>query len=131
MSDLNYEKEYSDLMSNLQGMHKHNIQKTKSALKSLLIIPTIFLILLFMTNSSKTIFMVLWIASMFVIAAILIVVEYQDYSLRKMMTPTEAEEAAEAVVEEAEEAVEAVVEEATEAVEAEAAEEACAVSTED
>ena len=128
MSDLNYEKEYSDLMSNLQGMHKHNIQKTKSALKSLLIIPTIFLILLFMTNSSKTIFMVLWIASMFVIAAILIVVEYQDYNLRKMMTPTEAEEAAETVVEEAEEAVEAAVEEAAEAVEAE---EACAVSTED
>lgn len=86
MSDLDYENKYDELMSNLQGMHKRNVQKTSAALKSLLIIPTIFLILLFMTNSSKTIFLVLWIASMFIIAAILIVTEYQDYSLRQMMS---------------------------------------------
>lgn len=35
------------------------------------------------TNSSKTIFLVLWIVSMFIIAAVLIVIEYQDNTLRK------------------------------------------------
>ena len=61
----------------------------KMALRSLLIVPTIFLVMLFFTNSSKTIFLVLWIVSMFIIAAILIVIEYQDYTLRKMITRVE------------------------------------------
>ena len=39
---------------------------------------------LFLTNSSKTIFLVLWIVSMFIIASVLIVIEYQDYKLQKM-----------------------------------------------
>lgn len=102
MSDLDFEKKYNELTSNLQAMHKKNVRKTSLALKSLLIIPTIFLILLFMTNSSKTIFLVLWIASMFIIAAILIVVEYQDYNLRQMMVTSGApEEASETTAEDA------------------------------
>lgn len=87
MGEINYEKLYNDLMANLNGMHKQNVKKTSTALKSLFIIPTIFLILVFMTKSSKTVFLVLWIASMFIIAAVLIIVEYQDYTLRKMMMP--------------------------------------------
>lgn len=81
-----YEKMYNDLVAGLEEMHKRNVKRTSDALKSLLIIPTIFLILLFLTKSSKTIFLVLWIASMFVIAAVLIIVEYQDYLLRKMFS---------------------------------------------
>lgn len=81
-----YEKMYNDLVAGLEQMHKRNVKRTSDALKSLLIIPTIFLILLFLTKSSKTIFLVLWIASMFVIAAVLIIVEYQDYLLRKMFS---------------------------------------------
>lgn len=94
MNDQNYEKKYNKLMASLDDMHKHNVKKMRSALRSLLIVPTIFLILLFMTNSSKTVFLVLWIASLFVIAALLISIEYQDYSLRRMMS--EAEDAPEA-----------------------------------
>ncbi len=60
-----------------------------SDLGSALIFFFIFLVMLFFTNSSKTIFLVLWIVSMFIIAAILIVIEYQDYTLRKMMTRAE------------------------------------------
>ena len=81
-----YEKMYNDLVAGLNEMHKKNVGRTRDALKSLLIIPTIFLIMLFLTKSSKTIFLVLWIASMFIIAAVLIIVEYQDYLLRKMFS---------------------------------------------
>ncbi len=81
-----YEKLYNDLVDGLEQMHQRNVKRTSDALKSLLIIPTIFLILLFLTKTSKTIFLVLWIASMFVIAAVLIIVEYQDYLLRKMFS---------------------------------------------
>lgn len=128
-------------MASLDEMHKRNVRKTRAALKSFLIIPTIFLILVFMTNSSKTVFLVLWIISMFAIAAVLIVTEYQDYTLRKMMSsaggteeqealPEEAAEAAEEAVEAEESAINEVAEasEETEAVSAETEEEAVEAS---
>lgn len=75
-------------------MHRLNVKKTSAALKSLLIVPTIFLIMLFLTSSSKSIFLVLWIVSMFVIAGILIVIEYQDYKLQLMLSGIKDKEAA-------------------------------------
>ena len=85
-TETQYEKMYNDLVAGLEKMHRRNVKRTSSALKSLLIIPTFFLIMLFMTQGSKTIFLVLWIASMFVIAGVLIVIEYQDYLLRQMFS---------------------------------------------
>ena len=76
--DTQYEKKYNELMACLRQMHENNVRRMKMALRSLLIVPTIFLVMLFFTNSSKTIFLVLWIVSMFIIAAILIVIEYQE-----------------------------------------------------
>ena len=84
-----FEKKYNDLVAGLEKMHARNVTRTRSALKSLLIIPTVFLILLFLTESSKTVFLILWIASMFIIATILVIVEYQDYLLRKMISGAE------------------------------------------
>ena len=81
-----FEKKYNDLVAGLEKMHARNVMRTRSALKSLLIVPTAFLILLFLTESSKTVFLILWIASMFIIATILVIVEYQDYLLRKMFS---------------------------------------------
>ncbi len=83
-----YEKLYNELIENLEEMHHSNVRRTSAALKSLLIIPTIFLILLFLTDSNKTVFLVLWIVSMFIIACVLIVIEYQDYKLQQMFKKT-------------------------------------------
>ncbi len=83
-SDIQYEKMYNDLVAGLEKMHKRNVSRTRTALKSLLIIPTFFLIMLFMAQGNKTVFLILWIASMFIIAGILIIIEYQDYLLRQM-----------------------------------------------
>ena len=47
----------------------------------MLIIPIIFLILLFVVNSSKVIFLVMWIASLFIISGYLIAIEYKDYNM--------------------------------------------------
>lgn len=81
-----FEKLYNDLVEGIEQMHTRNVKKTRSALKCLLIVPTIFLIFLFLTDTSKTVFLVLWIASMFVISCVLVIVEYQDYLLRKMFS---------------------------------------------
>ena len=93
---------YNDLVAGLEKMHRRNVKRMSSALKSLLIIPTFFLLMLFMTQGSKTIFLVLWIASMFVIAGVLIVIEYQDYLLRQMFSQVDI---AEPEFEQAEEAL--------------------------
>lgn len=92
-----YEKKYNDLRDCLRQMHERNTKRTRTALRSLLIIPTIFLVMLFFTNSSKTIFLVLWIVSMFIIASVLIVIEYQDFTLRKMIADVEGDEVLEEV----------------------------------
>ena len=63
-----YKKKYNDLMECLMQMHENNLKRTKFALRSLIIVPTIFLIMLLF---------------------ILIVVEYQDYMLRRIISDAE------------------------------------------
>ena len=87
--DSQYEIKYNNLMQGLEEMHERNVRRTRAALRCLLIIPAVILLMLFMTKGSKTIFLVLWIASMFIIAFVLIVVEYQDYLLRKMVAKSQ------------------------------------------
>ena len=65
--------------------HADNIRKIKAGIKCIFTVPACFLILLFFTGSSKIIFLVLWIASLFIIAAYLIHVEYSDYKIQDMV----------------------------------------------
>ena len=61
--------------------HKRNKDRIKYGIIAMLIIPIIFLILLFVVNSSKVIFLVMWIASVFIISGYLIAIEYKDYNM--------------------------------------------------
>lgn len=61
--------------------HKHNKDRIKYGIIAMLIIPIVFLILLFVVNSSKVIFLVMWIASLFIISGYLIAIEYKDYNM--------------------------------------------------
>lgn len=65
--------------------HADNVRKIKAGIKCIFTMPACFLILLFFTGSSKIIFLVLWIASLFIIAAYLIHVEYSDYKIQEMV----------------------------------------------
>ena len=61
---------------------------------SLLLVPLAFLVLLFLSDGSRVIFLLLWIVSMFGIAAYLIAVEYVDYEMQnkvKKITQKEVE----------------------------------------
>jgi hypothetical protein len=49
-------------------------------------------VLLFLTNSSKIIFLVLWIVSLFLIAVYLIYVEYADYKIQEQLNIIEGNE---------------------------------------
>ena len=53
---------------------------------AIIIIPLIFLFLLFWTESNKVVFLILWIVSLFLLAAYLILVEYMDYNLQEKLS---------------------------------------------
>lgn len=81
--------EPSDIKSRVlafrDNAHAENVKKLKVGIKCIFTVPACFLILLFLTGSSKIIFLVLWIASLFIIAAYLIHVEYSDYKVQEMV----------------------------------------------
>lgn len=77
-----YERMYQDLVSYERFIHERNQRRIRIGLRCIIIVPLIFLALLFGTNSNKVVFLILWIASLFLLAAYLIGVEYMDYNLQ-------------------------------------------------
>lgn len=80
-----YEKLYDLLLGYEQEIHKKNQKRIRIGLRRLIIIPLIFLALLFWTESSKIVFLILWIVSLFILAGYLIFVEYSDYKLQEKL----------------------------------------------
>lgn len=76
---------YEKLMSYENTIHEQNQRRIKIGMRCIYIIPLIFLVLLLITESSKIVFLVLWIVSLFGIAVYLISVEYVDYKLQEKM----------------------------------------------
>ena len=79
-----YEEMYGKLVAYEQNIHLQNQKRIKIGLKCIAIIPPIFLILLFWTDSNKVVFLILWIVSLFALATYLILVEYVDYNLQEV-----------------------------------------------
>ena len=87
-----YDKMYEMLADYEQKIHEKNQKRIRIGLKCILIIPLIFLALLFFTESNKVVFLILWIVSLFVLAAYLIIVEYMDYNLQEKLNELKDEE---------------------------------------
>ena len=80
-----YEKIYQELIRYEEAKHEQNIHKVKVALKLYIIIPLVFLILSFFKTDAKIVFLVLWVASLFILSVYMIYVEYSDHNLQKRM----------------------------------------------
>jgi hypothetical protein len=65
-----------------EAEHGSNKKKLKYGIYCLFAVPSVFLVMLFFIDSSKLVFLVLWIASLFLISAYLIGVEYSDFKLQ-------------------------------------------------
>ena len=65
------------------SVNEQNLKKIRIGIRCIWIVPAIFLLLMLFTGSSKIIFLVLWIVSLFGISVYLIGVEYSDYQLQK------------------------------------------------
>ena len=77
---------YDKLVGYEKTIHEQNQKRIKIGLRCIYIIPLFFLVLLMIVpDSSKIIFLVLWIVSLFAIAVYLIGVEYVDSKLQEKM----------------------------------------------
>ena len=77
---------YDKLVGYEKTIHEQNQKRIKIGLRCIYIIPLFFLVLLMIVpDSSKIIFLVLWIVSLLAIAVYLIGVEYVDYKLQEKM----------------------------------------------
>ena len=86
---------YDKLVGYEKTIHEQNQKRIKIGLRCIYIIPLFFLVLLMIVpDSSKLIFLVLWIVSLFAIAVYLIGVEYVDYKLQEKMNEISGRECA-------------------------------------
>lgn len=87
-----YEVMYKKIVSYEQEVHEKNQKRIRIGLKCILVIPLIFLFFLFWTDSNKVVFLILWIVSLFLLAAYLIVVEYMDFYLQEQLNEWKGED---------------------------------------
>jgi len=79
------EKFYDNIRVYQNDLHRKNQKKIRVGLKINIFLPLVFLIISFITQSSKLVFLVLWIVSLFGIAFYLLYVEFTDVKLQKKM----------------------------------------------
>lgn len=86
MQDEKYSQLYERLMEQVTQQHKVNQQRIRKGLWSLPCVTVAFLLLVMLTDGSRNIYLLLWIASVFALAAYLISVEYADYEMQKKLS---------------------------------------------
>lgn len=82
-----FSKERKEALDKIDKVYEHehdnNKRKLKYGIYCLFGVPMVFLVLLFTMNSSKLVFLVLWIASLFIISGYLVAVEYSDFKMQE------------------------------------------------
>lgn len=80
-----YKQIVQQLAAQEREFHAENEKRIRAGIQCLIWIPMIFLLLLFLTESTKVIFLVLWIISLFLISVYLIYVEYMDFQAKERL----------------------------------------------
>lgn len=73
---------YGKLLMYAEQLHQGNKRRIRHALISLFVIPAVLLVIMLLTDSSRIVFLLIWIACMFVVAAFLIFIAYFDNQLQ-------------------------------------------------
>ena len=82
---MDYKNVYDKYVKMQTESHEKNQKKIQVGLKVNIFLPLVFLFLSFVTNASKLVFLILWIVTLFGIAAYLIYVEYMDYKQQEQL----------------------------------------------
>lgn len=76
---------YDRLLEEVGALHRANQHRIRSGLRALLAVTVGLMLLMFLADGNKVFTLMLWILSMFAVAAYLIAVEYMDYELQKKL----------------------------------------------
>ncbi len=87
-----YEKMYRAMLEYEDKAHLRNMHRIRVGIGCLVFVPIAFLLLMFLTDSSKPLFLMLWIISLYGIAGYLIAVEYADHKLQQRLAQFRGEE---------------------------------------
>lgn len=68
-----------------EGMHVKNQHKKKICLRCMMIIPLVFMVLMFTMDTAKVVYLLLWVISLFIFCAYLIVIDYIDDKLTRKL----------------------------------------------
>lgn len=83
---------YGKLLMYAEKVHQANKRRIKHGLISLVIIPLVLTVILLLTDSSRIVFLMIWIACMFVVAAFLLYVAYSDWTLQTTLNELSRDE---------------------------------------
>ena len=80
-----YQELYDRLLDEVRTLHKNNRRRIRNGMRMLLVVTVVLMLLMFLAQGNKVFTLMLWIFSMFAVAAYLIAVEYADYELQKKL----------------------------------------------
>lgn len=80
-----YQELYDRLLEEVSALHRNNRRRIRVGMRMLLAVTLGLMLLMFLAGGNKVFTLMLWILSMFAVAAYLIAVEYADYELQKKL----------------------------------------------
>ena len=80
-----YQELYDRLLREVSTLHQNNRRRIRNGMRMLLAVTLGLMLLMFLAEGNKEFTLMLWILSMFAVAAYLIAVEYADYELQKKL----------------------------------------------
>ena len=78
-----YQELYDRLIHEVSTLHQTNRRRIRNGMRMLVAVTLGLMLLMFLAEGNKVLTLMLWILSMFTVAAYLIAVEYADYELQK------------------------------------------------
>ena len=91
--DIRYDNLYAEMLQYVKELHEKNKKRIKTGIILLFVLPVVLGLVRWLTDSDKTVFLILWVIGMFILAAYLISIEYMDHTIQeKLKTMTDTEE---------------------------------------
>ena len=91
--DRHYEELYNKLLDRSEALHQSNRKRIRIGLIILAVLPVIMIVIRWLTDSDKAVFLMIWVILMFAICIYLISVEFIDNSIQKTLNEVTEKEA--------------------------------------
>jgi Flp pilus assembly protein TadB len=83
--NIDLDKVQEEIKKFSEEMHEKNQKRIKNGLLCIAIVPFIFLLLMFIMDTAKVVYLLFWVISLFVMCTYLLVVAYIDDRLQSKM----------------------------------------------